>query len=117
MRQQDVVVNDQNISVPINTDDDDVYELDGSIVRQRLQRVKVTISIWVTTAELTICCTKITTLQKSLFAINAPVSVVENDEIAVTLTATSTSNTQQTIMVDLQVANVTGSIPKLYQFL
>ena len=31
LSQQDVIVNDQNISVPINTDDDDVYELDGSI--------------------------------------------------------------------------------------
>ena len=31
MRQQDVVVNDQNISVPIDTEDDDAYELNGSI--------------------------------------------------------------------------------------
>ena len=42
-------------------------------------------------------------------ALDAPVSVVEGDDISVILTATSTKTSEQTIMVDLQVANVTGT--------
>ena len=42
-------------------------------------------------------------------AIDAPVSVVEGDNIAINLVATSTSSSQQTIMVDLKAADVSGT--------
>ena len=42
-------------------------------------------------------------------ALDGPVSVVEGENIVVSLTATSTSSTQETIMVDLQASNDTGT--------
>ena len=42
-------------------------------------------------------------------ALEVPTAVTEGRDIVATLTATSTSSTQQTIMVDLQAADVTGT--------
>ena len=49
------------------------------------------------------------TLQRYLSTLMLQQVFVEGDDIAVILTATSTSNTQQTIMVDFQAMNTTGT--------
>ena len=106
MKQHNVVVGNQNISVQVETDDDEAYELAGSIsitikegesynINMNNKRVEYAV-LDDDTAEISV-------------GIDAPVSVVESENIAVILTATSTRNTQQTIMVELQVENGTGT--------
>ena len=106
LRQQNVVVNDQNLSVPIKTEDDDAYELNGSIAVEIAEGESYNFNMNNRRVEIAV---EDNDTAEIFVAIDAPVSVVEGDDIAVILTATSTSDTQQTIMVDLQASNNTGT--------
>ena len=105
-KQQNVVVGDQNITVPINLDDDDVYELDGSILVEIADSESYNISMNNRDVEIAVEDNETAPI---IVAIDAPVSVIEGEDINLTLTATSTLSTQQTIMVDFQAQNETGT--------
>ena len=107
-KQQEVIGNDQNISVPINTEDDDAYELDGSIAIELAEGESYNINMNNREVEIDV---EDNDTAEIFVAIDAPVSVVEGDDIAVILTATSTSVTQQTIMVGLTNFECNWNLP------